>query len=105
MADITNPEAVRFSNERIRTLADAATRYYYAAVAMLNEWEATGMAAKIPNVADTIVDGSATDGRSPITGTMVNGLKNHVETMVADLQAHTRAKLNILLRIEVNGSP
>ena len=105
MADITNPEAVRFCNEVIRPLADVATRYYYAALAVVNEWEATGMAAKIPNTADVVVDGSAQDGRSPITGAKVNGLKNHVAAMLADLEANANAKLNVLLQIEVNGSP
>jgi len=46
--EITNPEAVRFCNERVRQLADIATKYYYAAKAFTNEWNATGMGAKIP---------------------------------------------------------
>ena len=105
MADITDPEAVRFSNEKVRTLADAATRYYYAALAFGNEWDATGMGSKIPDTADGIVDGSATDGRTPITGANVNGLKTHVDAMVTDLEANSNTKLSILLAIEVNGSP
>ena len=76
--EITNPEAVRFCNERVRQLADIATKYYYAAKAFTNEWNATGMGAKIPNTTDLVVDGSAQDGRSPITGANVNGLKNHI---------------------------
>ena len=105
MPDITNPEAVRFCNERARVLADIATKYYYAAKAFTNEWNATGMGTKIPNTADLIIDGSATDGRSSITGANVNGLKNHVGAMLTDLEASSNAKLNILLGIEVNGSP
>lgn len=104
MADITNPEAVRFSNEKARTLADVATRYYYAAKAFANEWDATDMGTKIPAAADLVIDGSATDGRTPITGQDVNNLKNHVDTMVADLEAAGNQKLNVLLQIEVNGS-
>jgi hypothetical protein len=102
MAEITNPEAVRFSNEIVRTNADKAARYYYAAKAMLNEWAATDMGTKIPNTSDLIVDGSATDGRGPITGANANGLKTHLETMVADLEANNNAKLNILLQIAGN---
>jgi len=102
MPDIVDPEAIRFSNEKVRTLADAAARYYYAAKGMLNEWDATGMAVKIPNTPDWIIDGSAVDGRSPITGQNVNGLKGHVAAMVADLEATANQKLNILLKIEVN---
>lgn len=105
MPDITNPEAVRFANEKVRTLADAATKYYYAGKAFTNEWDATDMGSKIPNTADTIIDGAAVDGRTPITGANVNGLKGHVDAMIADLEAGGNTKLNILLQIEVNGSP
>lgn len=105
MADITNPEAVRFCNERARTLADKAAAYFYAAQAFEDEWDATDMGTKIPNTSDVVIDGSATDGRSPITGANVNGLHGHVATMIADLEANDNAKLNILLQIEVNGSP
>lgn len=105
MADITNAEAVRFCNEKVRPLADVATRYYYASKALVNEWNATDMTSKIPNTADVVMDGSAVDGRSPITGANVVGLKNAVAAFVADLEANNNAKLNVLLRIEVNGSP
>ena len=104
MADITNPEAVRFSNEKIRTLADLATRYYYAAKSVANEWGATGMNTKIPSTSDLIADGSDVDGRSPITGANINGLIGHAEEMIADLEANGNQRLNILLQIEVNGS-
>lgn len=105
MPDITNPEAVRFCNEKARVLADLATRYYYTSLALLNEWDATGMGATIPNTADVVADGSDVDGRSRITGAMVHGLHDHVQAMVADLGANNNLKLDTLLQIEVNGSP
>ncbi len=105
MADITDPQVRRFANEKARVLADLATKYYYAALAFQNEWDATGMGALIPNSADVIVDGSATDGRTPITGANVNGLQGHVAAMVTELEANTNQKLSVLLNIEVNGSP
>ena len=66
-----------------------------------------GMGAKITDTADLIADASVTqgDGRTPITGENVNDLKGHVDLMVTDLEANNNAKLNILLTIEVNGSP
>lgn len=105
MPDIDNPEVRTFCNEGIRRLADKAAAYYYAANALIDEWEATDMGSKIPDSGDLIIDGSATDGRSPITGANVRSLKEHVELMVADLQANNKAKLAVLLKIEVNGSP
>jgi len=105
MADIDNPQVKKFCNEQIRTLADAATQYYYAAEAVVNEWEATGIDALITDTTDTIVDGSVSDGRTPITGAKVHGLINHVESMLVDLTANNNQKLNILLQIAVaNGS-
>lgn len=105
MPDITNPQAVRFCNEQARTLADAAAAYYWKAKSVLAEWNSTGMSSLLPNTSDPVIDGSATDGRTVITGANVNGLINHVQAMVADLEANSNAKLNILMRIEVNGSP
>jgi len=105
MSNITNPEAVKFCNEKVRALADAATAYYYVALAAVNEWNANSLGTVIPYTADTIVDGSETDGRTPITGAKVNGLIDHVEAMIVDLEANSNQKLNVLLQIEVNGSP
>lgn len=105
MPDIIDPQAIRFSNERARTLADIATKYYWTAKAFMFEWDATSMGTVIPDADDTIVDGSATDGRTSITGANINGMKTHVDAMVADLEANSNLKLNILLKIEVNGSP
>ena len=99
MADITNPQAVKFANEYARCLANSAAKYYYESKLFLDEWEAAGIAAVMPNTSDVIVDGSATDGRTPITGARVNQLKGHVEAMVADMEANDNQKLNILLAI------
>jgi hypothetical protein len=103
---ITDPQAVKFSNDRVRTLADAAAKYYWAAKAFALEWDATSMGTLIPSDgAETVVDGSAEDGRMPITGLDINNLKAHTDAMLTDLEANSSAKLGILLQIEVNGSP
>ena len=103
---ITNAQAVRFCNEEVRTVADKAAAYYWQAKAFLAEWNAQNLGAIIPNDANEIVvDGSAEDGRGPITGADVNGLKNHIQAMVTDLEANANLKLNILAKIEVNGRP
>lgn len=105
MPDITNPQVRRFANEEARVVADRATEYYYKAKAFLDEWDATGMGALVPNTADIIIDRDQDDGRAWITGAMVHGLHDHLAVMIADLEANTNAKLNVLLQIEVNGSP
>lgn len=102
MPDITNPQAVRFSNEEIRPLADAYATLYFAAKRVEAEWTAQNIGALIPNTADVIIDGSATDGRAEITGAKVNGLINAVAALVADLEANTNLKRDVLLQIAVN---
>lgn len=42
MADITDPTAVRFSNERIRPLADKLSQVYYLGVDLDDQWTALG---------------------------------------------------------------
>lgn len=102
MADITNPQAVKFANEHARTICDKYAQLYYAAKTVLDVWGAQGIGALVPNTTDVIVDGSAQDGRATITGANVNGLITQLGLFVADLDANTKAKLNVLLKIAVH---
>lgn len=102
MADITNAEAVKFCNEEIRPLADQYAQLYWACKTVAEAWAARGMGTLIPNTADVIVDGSATDGRAQITGAKVNTFATSVTALIGDLEASANAKLNILHQIAVN---
>lgn len=100
---ITNPQAVTFSNQFARTRADTFAQTYYATRQMVDEWDASGLAAIIPNdAAETVEDGSAVDGRTPITGANINGFITYARAWLADLEANNNAKLNVLLNISVN---
>lgn len=105
MADITNPQAVKFCNEQIRPAADAYAKAYYRFKQVLQVYSAQGIASLIPNTADVVIDGSATDGRAQITGAKVTGFVNQVSSFTTDLEANTNAKLNVLLQIAVNTNP
>jgi hypothetical protein len=50
------------------------------------------------------VDGSATDGRSPITGIAATNIVNRASEMIADFEAASNAKLNTVLQVKVNGA-
>lgn len=103
MAEITNPEAVKFCNERVRTVADRLAQMYYEAKAVSDEWTANNLGAIIAyDNTDLVVDGSATDGRHPVSGADVNGLMNRLNELVADMQANNNAKLNTVLAVAVN---
>lgn len=102
---ITDPQAVKFCNEKIRQAADRYAQLYWTAKILLTEWNSAGLGALIPNNAEVVSDGSATDGRSPITGAMVNGFRNNLQLLVNDLEANAGVKLNGLAQIAVHEEP
>lgn len=102
MPDITNPQAVRFCNERVRQAADKFGQLYNWCVAVQNEWAAQGVSALIPDDDSPIIDGAQTDGRPLITGADVNTLAARVAEFTALLEADTHAKLNQILKVAVN---
>jgi hypothetical protein len=102
MPDITDAEAVRFADEEIRPFADKLAVAYYAAVALVDDWNARGLGSLFPNDSSPVIDGSAADGRPPITGAMVNNIINRASELKADLSEFSNAKLNTLLQVAVN---
>jgi len=102
MADITDSEAVRFANERVRVAANKLNAAFQFAKEVGAEWTANGGAAMIPNTSDGIVDGSATDGRHPITGIMATNIIVRLGELVTDYEADGSAKLNTILQVATN---
>lgn len=102
MADITNAEAVTFSNEKIRTAANKLNSAYKAAYEVVAEWTANGGGEMIPNTSDAVIDGSSTDGRHPITGIHANNIINRLSELKADYEANGAAKLNTILQVATN---
>ena len=104
MAEITNPEAVKFCNEKVRTIADQLAQLYYAAKAVSQEWVANpDLATNIAyDNADLVVDGSTTDGRHPISGVEVNNVITRCNEIITDMEASSSAKLNTILAVAVN---
>jgi hypothetical protein len=63
MADITNPEAIRFVNEELRPLCEAARALAARIDAMKDRWDA-GVSAIFANNEDVLIDGRAEQGVS-----------------------------------------
>jgi hypothetical protein len=102
MANITDPQIIKWSNDRTRTMADKLAALYYSASAFLSDYTNQAIAVKITaagasnNVGDgagpiTLPDGTSTlgDGRPILTGTsLINfraaviALKTSLETAV-----------------------
>ena len=98
---ITNPEAVRFSNEVIRPAADVAAQYYYFCKALIASYAAKGLDKEYTD-ADVVDDGSDKDGRHPITGFDVKAIVQLAADYVNDFETGVNAKLNSVLAVAVN---
>jgi len=104
MADITDPEAIRFCNDRIRVAVNRLNSAYRFAAETRDEFLANSMGEMLPNTADLVVDGSATDGRHPITGVNVNEVIALLVEYLNNLEANSNAKLHQILNVATNNS-
>jgi hypothetical protein len=111
MADITNAQVVKWSNERLRQLADLSTRTYYAAKSYQTDYATSAIAGAMALAAngDVVVDGSKEDGRTPVTKLAIvnflaglNALVTQFETIVSGVGTPMTTIQN---GIQVNGSP
>lgn len=102
MANIDNPQAVKFCNENIRIASDKIAQVYYFAKATVDEWVANNMGEKIPVSDDIIDDGSTTDGRPVITGNDATGMIYILQDMIAEFEELNKTKLNSILKIAPN---
>ena len=106
MAEITNPEAVRFCNEQARALATQIGHTYRMAKRVASEWTANPQLATLIafDNAALVVDGAAQDGRHPATGVNVNNVLSRGNELIADLEADGGAKLNTILALAHPGT-
>lgn len=104
MADITNPQAVKFCNEKLRPLADLIERTRRTCEQFLIDIT-TEFEAHVSGNAngDVILDGAALDGRSVITKANVAEVKFVAEQMAAAANADDRESL--IANVSVNGVP
>ena len=100
---ITNAQAIAFCNQQVRKMADSMASNYATCKAIVNNWNALSMSSLITNDASNIVDGSATDGRSPITGAMATNIITRAQEVITDYEATSNAKLNTVIQVKVNG--
>ena len=99
---IESPQAVKFSNEKIRIAADKLSQLNYLANEIIDDWFASGMDKSITNTADIILDGSENDGRTIITGADAVNIITRLIEFRDDMAAGDKAKLNTVLKPAVN---
>lgn len=100
----SNPQAVAFANNYARRAADDVVSCYLTMKRFLQVWNGQSIVSVIPNDAGVIVDGSATDGRAPITDAQVNVLVANLSTLVAQFEASANLILNQTLQVSVNAA-
>lgn len=71
MANITNPQAIKFSNEQIRPLSEEIRAIIARINAMNTDWQA-GINAMFPNDSSPVVDNRTAEGASALTGADIN---------------------------------
>jgi len=102
----SNPQAVAVANEKIRPLCDRMAQLYNALKAAQIEFTAEGWATLFPNDSEILVDGSAQDGRTPITNADVrNFMLTDAVAFLNALEASSNAGRDRIHKIGVNVLP
>lgn len=91
MADITNPEAVKFCNEVVRPMAELARAFVAKTGAHSTEWF-SGINSLFPNDASPVLDGREDEGVSRLTGANVNSLMGVLIAMAGQSNAEIVSK-------------
>lgn len=109
----TNPQAITFSNAKIRPMADLIYTAYETAKSVVEQWNAQNVSAVIPNDTTIIADGSATDGRAQITDAQATNIITRCQELIQWMEnglvaspfnaSVTNATLNTVAAVQVNG--
>lgn len=105
MAVNTNPIVIKFSNEKARVFADALCQTIASAQALVDDWNANSLGTLITNNADTVADGSDTDGRYPSTHQKLLAIKTLADSVVSFGSTGTPSRYQQLLTFAVNRAP
>ena len=100
MADITDPQAVKFVNERVRVAANKLATAYLQAVAHLAAWQS--VQSLIPNDSSPVVDGRQAEGVGQITGSDVNTIVALVSGVKSQLEANSNALRDIVFKVSIS---
>ena len=99
----TNPQAIAIANTKIRPLCDRLGQLYNLTKALQAEAAAENWGALFAGGAgNTLVDGSETDGRTPITDADVVAVNTLVTAYITFMEQNSNANRNLVLRAAVN---
>lgn len=95
----------KFCNERVRPMADACQTCFRTMQHFNHDAAALGILASIPNDGTVILDGSETDGRTPLTGQQIHALITGVGRIVSTIETEEPVTALLVARAAVNGHP
>ena len=102
MPDITNPDVLVFTNEKIRILAEWLLAFRAELPAVISQWHGTVVPAMAGDTGtDMIFDGSEADGRTQLSKNDISALMTQVETLNTQLQQ--AGIIDVLTKPSVNG--
>ena len=87
MADITDPEVIRFTNERVRTYAEKLRAVKAEGASLVAAWFSLGVNSRCPNTTDLLQDGRANEGASRLTGADINSLVGQAANISSQFNA------------------
>ena len=102
MAFNNNVQAIAFANQKIRPVNDLALSLYYSIQLFQQEWTQQSVATVIPNDANIINDGAATDGRPQMTDAQAQVVQANLQTIMNVFTANSNLILNQLLAVAVH---
>jgi len=102
VADNNNAQAIRVVNEKIRPAADRIVQTYNFMKDLQAQYGAQNWAALFPATADVVLDGSAVDGRNPLTNADVANVITALGAFLAFMEATANLNRDRFLKAAVN---
>jgi hypothetical protein len=87
MADITDPEAIKFSNEEIRPICETLRKLKPEIASIRSKWFG-GLNNVIGNGSDLLDDGRESEGVSRLTGEDITAVVSVLDTLFGTLDAN-----------------
>jgi hypothetical protein len=103
MPDITNPQAIKFANEKMRPTADVILSAIETAREFEADYAANSGDTLFPNTADLLADGSETDGRQRVRADTVRALRTQCQDLLTWAATGTPTREARLRTMAVNG--
>ena len=88
MAENTSPQAITWSNEQMRPLANSYMQLKNALAAHLERWGDQIISQYIPNTTDQIADGAQADGRPINENQFAHTMASKCQTLIDVLEAN-----------------